>query len=577
LCADNHGAQHTSCRPSQDIGFTSYHWYKIMQYKKIKAILAGCASLLLLASCGSSDDDSSSSAFTGSAGDELDLSAYVAIGDSLTAGFADNTLYIDGQINSYPNIIANSFALAGGGEFTQPLVNDNLGGLVAGGAPIATPDGTADGFATRLVILDSTGAPGNQPATNPTPARTTDIAPGQAGLVNAEGPFNNLGVPGARIIELASPELAANPFYARFASNPGVSSVISDAVGEATRIPTFFTFWAGNNDALGFATSGGVGGLGTDDPAGPFDTQDITNPVIFENAFNGIMDTLAPADNTDIRGVVMNIPAIEDIPFFTTVPSNAIELDAAAAEAVSAGFAAYNGGIQSALDGGVITAEEAAARTISFSAGNNGVLILDEGLTDLSSLTLPNLRQATAGDSILLTSLGGIGVELDGNPQTTVGVSVPLGLSDDPDTVFDPASLFTPAVVTAADAAILTAAELELLENNIDAYNIIIEDRVAQDSRIALYDAAADLADVSDADGLSFGTSSISSEFVFGGAFSLDGVHPTATGYAVIANGIIDTINDEFNANLQSVDPNERTRIFFEFPEDTDLSAPLTP
>jgi len=330
-------------------------------------------------------------------------------------------------------------------------------------------------------------------------------------------------------------------------------------VGDATRIPTFFTLWAGNNDALGFATSGGIGGLGAADPTGPFNTQDITNPAIFEGAFNGIIDALAPPGNTTIRGVVANIPAIEDIPFFTTVPSNAIELDAATAAAVTGGFAAYNGGIQAALDGGAISAAEAASRTINFAAGNNGVLILDEALTDLSSFMLPNLRQATANDSILLTSLSGIGVELDGNPLTTVGVSVPLGLSDDPATTFDPASLFTPGVIAAADAAILTAPELQLLAENISAYNNIIESRVAQDSRIALYDAAVDLADLSDEDGLSFGTGSISSEL---------------TGYAVIANGIIDAINAEFNADLQGVDPNERTRIFFEFPEDADLSAP---
>ena len=245
-----------------------------MKNRFIKTSFTSCASLLLLASCGGSG---SSDGALPSAGDELDLSTYVAIGDSLTAGFADNTLYFDGQINSFPNIIANAFAAAGGGEFTQPLVNDNLGGLVAGGAPIAIPGGADDAFLTRLVLLDSTGTPGNQPGTTLTPVRTTDIAPGQAGLINANAPFNNLGVPGARIIELASPELAANPFYARFASNPGVSSVITDAVGDVNRIPTFFTFWAGNNDALGFATSGGVGTLGPADPAGPFNTQDITN------------------------------------------------------------------------------------------------------------------------------------------------------------------------------------------------------------------------------------------------------------------------------------------------------------
>ena len=269
----------------------------------IKTSFSSCALLFLLASCGSSDDDSDGFGGSGglsSAGDELDLSTFVAIGDSLTAGFADNTLYFDGQVNSFPNIIAESFAQAGGGEFIQPLVNDNLGGLVAGGAPIATPGGAADGFLARLVVLDSTGAPGPQPGTTPTPARTTDLAPGQAGLVNTDGPFNNLGVPGARVIELASPELAANPFYMRFASNPGVSSVITDAVADPNRVPTFFSFWAGNNDALGFATSGGIGELGTSDPAGPFNTQDITNPVIFAGAFNGLIDALAPVSYTHL-------------------------------------------------------------------------------------------------------------------------------------------------------------------------------------------------------------------------------------------------------------------------------------
>ena len=317
--------------------------------------------------------------------------------------------------------------------------------------------------------------------------------------------------------------------------------------------------------------------MGTADPAGPFDTQDITNPLIFAGAFNGLMDALAPPTNTEIRGVVANIPAIEDIPFFTTVPSNAIELDADTAAAVSAGFDAYNGGLQMVLAAGAITEQEAASRTISFVAGNNGVLILDDALTDLSSFMLPNLRQATDDDAILLTSLGSIGTQLNGNPATTVGVSVPLGVSEDPAAPFDPASLFSPAVNLAADAAILTAPELDLLAENIAAYNEIIEQRVAEDSRLALYDAAADLADVSDADGLNFGTGSITSEFVFGGGFSLDGVHPTATGYAVIANGFIDAINDQFSAGLQRVDPNGFTRIFFEFPADADLSVASTP
>ena len=55
-----------------------------------------------------------------------DFSKFVALGNSLTAGYADGTVYLEGQKNSYPNILASRFSFAGGGSFKQPLVNDNI-------------------------------------------------------------------------------------------------------------------------------------------------------------------------------------------------------------------------------------------------------------------------------------------------------------------------------------------------------------------------------------------------------------------------------------------------------------------
>ena len=81
-----------------------------------------------------------------------DLSKYVSLGDSFTSGYADGALYITGQENSYPNILAEQFALAGGGEFTQPLMDDNAGGLLLGGVQIAS---------NRFVLaVDANGNPG---------------------------------------------------------------------------------------------------------------------------------------------------------------------------------------------------------------------------------------------------------------------------------------------------------------------------------------------------------------------------------------------------------------------------------
>ncbi len=42
--------------------------------------------------------------------------------------------------------------------------------------------------------------------------------------------------------------------------------------------------------------------------------------------------------------------------------------------------------------------------------------------------------------------------------------------------------------------------------------------------------------------------------FVTGGLFSLDGVHPTSQGQAIIANEFIKITNAKFNANLPLID-----------------------
>ena len=61
------------------------------------------------------------------------ITKYIALGDSYAAGYSDNALFKLGQEGSYANIIAQQFALAGGGEFKTPFMADNVGGLLLGG------------------------------------------------------------------------------------------------------------------------------------------------------------------------------------------------------------------------------------------------------------------------------------------------------------------------------------------------------------------------------------------------------------------------------------------------------------
>ncbi len=489
----------------------------------ITKLIAVFSTTLLLVACEedfSNPVDDTSSYSAGS----TDLSKVVTIGDSLTAGYADSALYLSGQQNSYPAILAEQFAKVGGGSFSQPLMNDNLGGLLLAGNPI--PD-----FENRLVLDASTQSP--EPIAG-TP--TTDIA------APLTGSFNNMGVPGAKSFHLVAPGYGniagvgsgANPYFVRFASS-ATTSVIADA---AAQVPSFIVLWIGNNDVLSYATSGGSGTdqTGNLDPA-TYGFDDITDPTVFGGIYTQLVGALTTA-NPDVQGVLINIPDVGSIPFFTTVPYNPIPLDQATADALNTGFASYNAGIQNPAFG--LSAAEITKRTISFNLGNgNAPIISDETLTDLTGFGVPSLRQATADDLIVLTARKIIGKENTG-PTDVWGLSAtsPLG-----------------------DEDVLIPSEISAIETATAAYNASIKAIADANPNLVLFDAATLLADLK-ASGIDYGTGKIEATYATGGGFSLDGVHPTARGYAVVANAIIDTINSGFSANIPKVDPGARTTIF---------------
>ena len=327
----------------------------------------------------------------------LDFSNYVSVGASFTSGYTDGALFIAAQESSFPNILAGKF----GTDFTQPLMNDNIGGMVFGPAVVVEP---------RL-YFNGAG-----------PARLDAIPTTQFGEV-ISGPFNNMGIPGAKSFHLGVAGYGTlNPYFGRMASSPG-ATVLGDALAQS---PTFFTLSEiGGNDVLGYATSGGVGvdQTGNFDPA-TYGGNDITDPNVFAAVFSDMTNALTA---NGAKGVVANVPYVTSLSYFTTVPHNPIPLDAATAGALNAGYAAYNGGLSVAQSYAMIDAAEVAKRTINFVEGQNAVVIIDEDLTDLSALGIPSYRQATANDLLVLTSSSFIGTLADpSNPTSVNGVGVPL-------------------------------------------------------------------------------------------------------------------------------------------------------
>ena len=165
-----------------------------------------------------------------------DFSNYVAFGPSFTAGVSDGTLFLAAQEKSFPKIIADKFAIAGGGTFTQPLVNDNFGGLILGGNPVINPV-TGDRLFTERLVFGGAG-PVPLQSVNPMAMSTTDFA-----LNNPTGPFNNLGIPGAKSFHFIAPgygnienfPVAANPYAIRVTGNSPNATILelATAIAEA--------------------------------------------------------------------------------------------------------------------------------------------------------------------------------------------------------------------------------------------------------------------------------------------------------------------------------------------------------
>lgn len=103
-----------------------------------------------------------------------------------------------------------------------------------------------------------------------------------------------------------------------------------------------------------------------------------------------------------------------------------------------------------------------------------------------------------------------------------------------------------------SNSAVLNGQELERIANRVQTFNAIITD-VANDVGAVVFDANGFLRDVV-ANGFDVGGIELDTEFLTGGLFSYDGVHPTPLGYAVIANELIRTINEGFGADIPLAD-----------------------
>ena len=464
---------------------------------------------LALAGCQPEITDPKSSA--GSA----DFSTYIAVGNSLTAGYSDGGLYLESQQNSYPSILAGQFAQVGGGAFVQPLF------------PAA--NATGSGYLTISSFNGSnpviTQVPGNGFAATGSPL-----------FVRYTGTNNqNLGVPGIRVADVMTPDYGQltatsnagnfNPYFERLLSGTASTTYlgyVQERVG--TIKPTFFTNWLGNNDVLGYAGSGGT--------AAP-----LTPVADFTALYSAITDVLTAGG---AKGLVATIPNVVNVPFFTTVPTAAVKAKIDNAPVPAATVAALTAGLS-------LTPTQAA--TIRF-----GLFI--EALNIAGTATI--VREATASDLLLLTASSVI------NTPSTTANPLPRGLGI-VITGLAPAQAAGLAFAVPANplpsSVVLDEVEVSNVQKATTDLNNVITS-VANQKGLAIFDSNTFFNSLART-GVVINTVNNSVAYITGNLFSLDGVHPTPRGYAVIANEMIKAINTKYGSAVAGVDATQYRGVKF--------------
>ncbi|MBC5993931.1 SGNH/GDSL hydrolase family protein [Pontibacter cellulosilyticus] len=469
---------------------------KFFYKSSVLALAAG----VLLTSCDPEIDSPDPSSGT------ADFSSYLAVGNSLSAGYADGGLYREGQLSSVPAILADQFEEVGGGEFVQPLFSE------------AQANGT--GY-LRLVGFTPQGAPITQPV-------TTNLA--IRGLTSRNTPLytkftgniNNLAIPGIRVADINTGGYSSaqgNPYFERLTDNATQTYLQYVQAQAQAANHTFFSLWMAENDVLSYATSGGAfsGGM-LNSPA-----QIITPVNTFSQNYTELVNALTAGGK---EGVLVTIPDVTAIPFFTTVGNSVKQL--LAANKIPAVVALTGSGSSrivitpaqiDAAEGGVFFPLTASAYAPLFGTrtGRYWRLLARQVSSSQDPVTVnATLAGILANYQIDTTQLFGLSA---GNPLPS--------------------------------ALVLDAAEQKNIKDATTAFNDIIKAQAAAKG-LALWDAYSYFNSIKT--GFVKNGVAYSPSFITGNLFSLDGVHLTPRGNAIAANEIINAINAKYGSNVPQVD-----------------------
>ena len=220
--------------------------------------------------------------------------------------------------------------------------------------------------------------------------------------------------------------------------------------------------------------------------------------------FSGSLEEVITSLNGNgAKGAISNIPDVKEYPYFTTIPYNGLTVDAANAVTLNQIFNPVG---------------------ISFVVGVNAFIMED--------LTAPfGVRKMVEGELVLLST------PLDSVKCNGTGSVFPF-----------------------RDEFVLDLDEIAEINTKISEYNTVISS-LSQTYGLAIADTKLLIHRLKT--GTVYNGVSMSSAFVTGGAYSLDGIQLNPNGQALLANTFLEAINLAFSAALPYANPIKYSGIIF--------------
>ena len=229
--------------------------------------------------------------------------------------------------------------------------------------------------------------------------------------------------------------------------------------------------------------------------------ENLPSATSFQNAYTNLLQVMTANGS---KGVIATIPDVSEMPYFTTIPWNGLTLDAASNSTLNS---IYN------------------PLGYYFSVGSNPFMIVD------STANVFAVRQILSSELLTLS------LPLDSVKCNQMGVLFPI-----------------------RDEFVLDAGELQYLRGVIAEYNQIIRD-LAAEYNLAVVNVNEFSKNLHT--GFVYNGVTMSSKFVSGGAYSLDGIHFNAKGNALLANEFIKSINLNYKSRIPQVDANSFNSTLF--------------